>query len=262
MSWANEWGANASFAILVVVIVADALFGTLPGLRRILDLPLNVIKALTRWFDSKLNRVRRGGEARRMRGLLVVLIITIVAWGSGFAVDAVARVATHGWIIEAFALLFLIRQRDCLDRMRSGWRNLAERKPDDAKALVGAIVRYDTKPLDEFGIARAAIEGGTARFSDRFLATLFWYLLLGLPGVFVCRAINATADVIGRPSSRHASFGFAATRMDDVLNLVPSIAAGPIVAFAALFVPQTGAIAALTGWWRDLRERAFRTSSY
>ena len=259
MEAVSDWGGVASLVLLLLVVVTDGLVGNLPGLRIVFDAPLDAVRALTRWFDGRLNRVRRGGEARRMRGFLVVLVVSLVAWVIGIALSGAARDAPYGWLIEAAALLVLLRHRDCIGRMRRGWRQLATENMDEARIAVDQLVRYDAQALDKFGVARAAIEGGMARFTDRFLATVFWYLLLGLPGVFVCRSINAVAEIIGKNSSRHASFGFVAARVDGILNLVPAIVAGPIITIAAIFVPRTSAFAACRSWISDMSARGARS---
>lgn len=254
-----EWGGVASLVLLLIVVVADALLGSLPGVRAVFDGPLDGVRRLTEWFDGRLNRARRGGEARRLRGLLIVLVVAFLAWLVALLLGTAAGALPHGWMIEAATLVVLLRQGDVVARMTSGWRQLAARNADDARAAIRPLIRFDTRGLDDYGVARAAIEGGTARFCDRFVATLFWYLLLGLPGAAVCRSLNAVADVVGRRSPRHASFGFVAARVDDVLNLVPAIITGPLIGIAAIFVPRASAAGAFRGWLDDLRERGIRS---
>jgi adenosylcobinamide-phosphate synthase len=258
MEAASGWDGVASLVLLLMVVLADALVGALPGLRVVLDAPLNAMRWVAGWFDGKLNRVRRGGETRRLRGLIVVVVVLALAWLIGTGLSGAARSLPEGWIIEAAALFTLLRYRACLSWMLSGRRLLDAGNVDDAREAVNALVRYDVRALDSFGIARAAIEGGAARFADRFLATIFWYLLLGLPGAFVCRSLNAAADIIGRYSPRHESFGFVAARLDYVLNLGPSLIAGPVIGLAAIFVPRASAFAAFGGWFDDLKERGAR----
>lgn len=259
MDVASDWGGVASLVLLLIVVVTDAFVGTLPGVGVVINAPLNAVRGLTRWFDGRLNRVRRGGETRRLRGLFVVLVVAALAWIIGVMLNGVARQVTHGWMIDAATLLVLLQHRDSIARMQGGWRQLVAMNFDDARKTVDPLFRYDARALDNFGIARATIEGGMARFTDRFIATIFWYLLLGLPGVLVCRSLNAVADVIGRNSSRHASFGFVAARLDDILNLMPAIIAGPTIGIAAILVPRTSAFAAFKGWSRDLSERGARS---
>lgn len=259
MDVASDWGEAASLVLLLVVLVADALFGSVPGLRGVLAAPLNFIRALSAWFDARLNRTQRGGEARRMRGLIVVLIVSVFAGGAGIFITGLAHDMPNGWMIEAGAVLVVLQQRDSIARMQAGWRLLAAGNFDDARPIVDPLFRYDAQALDNYGIARATIEGGMARFTDRFVASVFWYLLLGLPGLFICRSVNAAADVIGKRASRYVSFGFVSARLDDVLNLVPAIISGPFISLAAVFVPRANAFAAIKGWIGDLGDRAVRS---
>lgn len=258
MDVASDWGGVSSVALLLMVVVTDAMVGSLPGFRMACDFPLNAFRGLTRWFDARLNRERRGGEARRTRGLIVVLFVAILAWVIGTGLSSVARDLQYGWMIEAAGLLVILRYRDCIRRMQGGRRQLVSGNFEEARVTVDPLVRYDVRTLDNFGVARAAVEGGTARFTDQFLASVFWYLLFGLPGAVVCRSLNAVADVIGNNSPRHASFGFVAARIDYVLNLAPAIIAGPVISIAAIFVPRTSASAAVKGWISDIGERGVR----
>ena len=255
MEAAADWGGVASLVLLLMVVLTDALVGALPGLGAAFDAPLNAIRWVAGWFDGKLNRVRRGGETRRLRGLIVVVIVLALAWLVGAGLNWAARSMPEGWIVEAVTLFTLLRYRVCISCMLTARRLLDSGKAADAREAVDTLVRYDVRALDNFGLARAAIEGGAARFSDRFIATIFWYLLLGLPGAFVCRSLNAAADIIGTYSPRHESFGFVASRLDYILNLGPSFIVGPVIGIAAIFVPRASAFGALGGWFNDLKER-------
>jgi len=195
-----------------------------------------------------------------MRGLFVVLAVSVLAFAAGAILANLARQLPYGWVIEGLTLLMLLRHRDCTGRMQRSWRLLVAQNYSGGQEAVDPLVRYSVKPLDDFGIARAAIKGGMERFSERFLATIFWYLLLGLPGVLAFRSINAVADVIGNGSPRHASFGFVAARLDDILNLAPVIIVGSIISIAAIFVPRTSPINAFKGWFGDFKERGLRSN--
>ena len=113
--------------------------------------------------------------------------------------------------------------------------------------------------MDGHGIARAAINGSSARLAEGLFGLIFWYLLFGLPAVILCRVIGAIADVIGRNSAQHLDFGFAPRRLDDVLSLPAAIIAGPVFCLAAIFIPQASPIKAFSGWLRDLGTRGIRS---
>lgn len=255
---AASGAAAAPLVLLLIVMIVDGAIGGLPGIRAVLGAPLAAIRALTGWFDRRLNRAHRGEGTRRMRGALVAGVVAVLAAGAGAAVLYVAQRYPYGWIAEALALLALFGQRERIDRMRALSRCIALKETDEARRLARPLVRYDTASLDGYGVARAAIEGSMARFVEGCIGTVFWYLMLGLPALCVYRAIGAAADAIGNPSPRHAAFGFVARRLDDVLSLLPAIIAGATMAVAALFVPRSNPAAGLGGWIRDLAARGLR----
>ena len=257
---ATHWDGAAPLVLVLLALAADGLLGGLPGIRQLLGAPLAFVRGLTRWFDARLNRARRGVGALRMRGLLVVVVLIALAWAAGAALSHGSKRLPHGWMIEAFALLALLRQHDAIARTRRVARAIAAGELDEARTDARPLARYDAAALDEYGIARATIEGSVVRFTEGYLGSVFWYLLLGLPALCAYRAITAAVDVIGRPSSRHAAFGFTAARLADVLTLPAAIVAGPVMALAALFVPRTRPLRALAGWARDLGERGVRAA--
>jgi adenosylcobinamide-phosphate synthase len=258
LSAATGAGAATPLMLLLLVFIADAVVGALPGVRPLLAAPLAAVRRLTGWLDSRLNRPQRDEATRRVRGLLVVGVIALVAGATGGAIHYAALRLPHGWLLEMAAVLALLGQRAHISRLRDISRCLALKETDDARRLARPLVRYDAAPLDGFGVARAAVEGGTRRFVESCIGSVVWYLLLGLPALCVYRAVGAVADVVGRPSPRHASFGFVARRLDDVLVLPAAILAGLVLAAAALFVPQARPGAAIAGWARDLAGRGVR----
>src|SRR5204863_4777171 len=90
-----------------------------------------------------------------------------------------------------------------------------------ARSAVAMIVGRDPQALDEAGIARAAIESLAENASDGVVAPLFWGVLFGLPGIIGYKAVNTLDSMIGHRSPRHEAFGWAAARIDDVVNFIP-----------------------------------------
>jgi adenosylcobinamide-phosphate synthase len=120
-----------------------------------------------------------------------------------------------------------------------------------AREAVSMIVGRDPEALDEAGVCRAAIETTAENFSDGVVAPAFWYLVAGLPGIAVYKAVNTADSMIGHRTSRHAAFGWAAARLDDLLNLIPARLAGLLIVTAAVL---TGANA--RGAWSAMRRDA------
>ena len=103
------------------------------------------------------------------------------------------------------------------------------------RAAVSHIVGRDPAALDEAGVARAAIESLAENFSDGVVAPVFWLAVGGLAGGAVYKAINTADSMIGHRTPRYDAFGWAAARLDDLVNLPASrLAALLIVAAAAM----------------------------
>ncbi|MDG2525817.1 adenosylcobinamide-phosphate synthase CbiB [Stenotrophomonas sp. HITSZ_GD] len=112
-----------------------------------------------------------------------------------------------------------------------------------ARAAVGRIVSRDTGALDATQVAAAATESVLENGSDAVFAALFWGLLLGAPGAVLYRLANTLDAMWGYRTPRYLRFGWAAARIDDVLNWVPA-------RLTALTYALLGATAAALRCWR------------
>jgi len=108
--------------------------------------------------------------------------------------------------------------------------------------------------LDANGVARAAIESLAENFSDGVVAPVFWYLLLGLPGLFAYKMANTLDSMIGHRTPQYRSFGWAAARLDDILNTVPAPLSGLLLTAAAAFARSCRPGRALMIMLRDGRK--------
>jgi adenosylcobinamide-phosphate synthase len=118
---------------------------------------------------------------------------------------------------------------------------------------IAAIVGRDADALDEAGICRAAIESLAENASDGVTAPALWYLVGGLPGMIGYKAINTADSMIGHLSERHRAFGWAAAKLDDLVNLPASRLTGLMFVAAAAIVPGASASSAWRAFRRDAR---------
>jgi adenosylcobinamide-phosphate synthase len=137
--------------------------------------------------------------------------------------------------MEAFIVAVLVAQRSLFEHVAAVSCGLLHQGLAGGRLAVGHIVGRDPYRLDAPGVARAAIESLAENFSDGVVAPAFWYLLLGLPGLFGYKMANTLDSMIGHKSERYRAFGWAAARFDDLLNLVPAPISGLLIAAAALF---------------------------
>ena len=112
-----------------------------------------------------------------------------------------------------------------------------DRSLDEGRRAVAMIVGRNPGVLDQAGVARAAIESLAENFSDGVVAPVLWTALGGLPGGAVLKAINTADSMIGHRSERYAAFGWAAARLDDLVNLPASRLAALWLVLAASLAP-------------------------
>ncbi len=237
--------------VLLLALALDLLLGDAPGLWQTIPHPVTIIGSAVGWCDRHLNRPRRSARARRIRGLLVVAALVLASIACGAALAAVFRLFRFGWAAEAVIVAVLLAQRSLFAHVARVAAALIDGGVAAGRAAVAHIVGRDPDSLDEHAVARAAIESLAENFSDGVVAPAFWYALFGLPGIFAYKTANTLDSMIGHRSPRYLDFGWAAARLDDVLNLAPARLSGCFLGIAALFTPRASGRAALLTMLRD-----------
>ena len=121
------------------------------------------------------------------------------------------------------------------------------------RSAVAKIVGRNPETLDEAGVARAALESLAENFSDGVVAPLFWIALGGLTGGALYKAVNTADSMIGHKTERFLAFGWAAARLDDLVNLPASRLAALWLIAAAAVSPDASAREAWLTVARDAR---------
>lgn len=98
----------------------------------------------------------------------------------------------------------------------------ADRGLDQGRRQVGRIVGRDTQCLTDQEVRTAALETLAENLSDGVVAPLFWFALLGLPGMMAYKMVNTLDSMIGYRTERYRQFGCTAARIDDFANYIPA----------------------------------------
>ncbi len=217
-------------------MIIEAVFGYPDAVFRAIRHPVMWIGALISWLDRTLNRNTLPALIRRLAGVLAVIILAgipaLLAWGLEVALRRMLpEMASLG--IEAVLASSLIAQRSLYTHVLAVADGLRDEGLTGGRRAVSMIVGRNPESLDLHGVCRAAIESLAENFSDGVVAPLFWLAVLGLPGVVLYKAVNTADSMIGHRTPRHEAFGWAAARLDDVINLPASRIAAAWLAKAA-----------------------------
>lgn len=213
--------------IVLAAAVVEAAVGYPDALHRRAPHPVVWIGGLISSLEAGLNLPGFTATTRRLLGVVTLGVIVGV---SGLAGWLIAKVGGP-WAVVLVGTLGLA-QRSLFDHVRAVARPLAASDLDGARIAVGHIVGRDVGRLSESDIAAAAIESLAESFCDGVVAPLFWFVVAGLPGLFVYKAVNTADSLIGHREPRWRAFGWASARFDDLLNLIPARLAGMVLALA------------------------------
>lgn len=240
--------------ILLLGLVLDAAVGDMRALFSIVPHPVAALGRLIAVLDQRLNRESRDEQTRTVRGALVAGTIAVLAALTGWFVLEITRRLAAGWLIELLLVTVLIAQRSLYDHVRLVARGLDEGGVRAGRMAVRHIVGRDPETLDEHGIARAALESLFENFADGVVAPAFWYVVAGLPGLFVAKAVNTLDSMIAHRSPRYLAFGAATASLDTAMNFIPARLAGVIIGFAAAFAPTASPVPAFRVMFADARK--------
>ena len=176
---------------------------------------------LEEWLNpSAISRPAENAAARGYFGGVIAVLTAVtppvlVLW----ALDRY----THFAPLLAIGILYLvIGHRSLHEHANSVERALRRGDLAEARRRVGAIVSRDTSDMDLHRIAGATVESLLENGNDALFGALFWFLLAGVPGALTYRLINTLDAMWGYRTDRYRQFGWAAARLDDVMNFLPA----------------------------------------
>jgi adenosylcobinamide-phosphate synthase len=161
----------------------------------------------------------------------IVVVAAIVA-GAGRAGPVWSSIA-HVFFVYSFLALG--------DLARHVWRVEKALLVDDlslARTRIAALVGRDVERMDASACRRAAIESLSENLTDGFTSPLFWYLLLGLPGLVTFKVVSTMDSMVGYKTPRYLQFGWCGARLDDVMNFLPARLTWLLIAGVAAVLPR------------------------
>jgi adenosylcobinamide-phosphate synthase len=246
-----------SVALALIAMLVELAIGYPAPLLQAIGHPVIWIGRLIAALDRGLNREDNREGTSRLPGVGALLILLLVVGAVAIVVARALSVVPLGIVPTAIIASSLLAQRSLHRHVAAVAQALDHDGLDAGRAAVAHIVGRDTAALDRAGVARAAIESLAENFSDGVVAPVVWMVIAGLPGAALYKAINTADSMIGHKTPRHAAFGWAAARLDDLVNLPASRLSALLLVAAAASNRDASAAAA----WRAVRRDAGRHRS-
>jgi adenosylcobinamide-phosphate synthase len=179
--------------------------------------PLVAFGTLAGRIEKRLNTGRRGRPLGLLAWLLAVAPPVVIAM-----ILCAALPWPFGWVAHVALLWFALGARSLEEHIAPIAKALAERDLDAARTLTARIVSRDTANADATALSRAACESALENGNDAIFGALFWFAIAGGPGALAFRLANTLDAMWGYRTPRFLRFGWAAARIDDVLNWIPA----------------------------------------
>jgi adenosylcobinamide-phosphate synthase len=208
------------FLMVLLALVLDFFIGEPEKVWDRYPHPATLMGRVVNWLDETLNK----GDQRQVKGFVAVGVMVLIAFIPGLIIEKLNNIPYLGYavnIVEIIIAAVLIAHRSLIDHVREVATALQSGLPQGRNA-VSMIVGRDTGQMSETDVSRAAIESAAENFSDGVVAPVFWFLILGIPGILIYKMINTADSMIGYQNDKYAEFGFAAAKLDDILNWVPA----------------------------------------
>lgn len=200
---------------LLIGWITDMLFGDPQWLPH----PIIGFGKIISWGERKLNHKNK----RKLKGALFSLLLIALTFGITYIfILFLNRIHLYlGTLISSIIVFYCLAGKTLITEVKNTF--LAVNKSlEFGRIHVSRIVGRDTSQLNEQQIKTAALETLSENLSDGVIAPLFWYMLLGVPGMLAYKMINTLDSMIGYKNERYKEFGCWAARIDDVANYIPS----------------------------------------
>ena len=248
--------------LTALAVLIEIIAGYPDWLLRSIGHPVIWMGRLIATLERRWNHESAGPGPRQILGVITVLLLVAIAATAALIIERGLLILPLGMIGAGILGSTLIAQRSLYQHVARVADALEDEGIRSAQEAVSHLVGRDTQSLDEAGVARAAIESLAENFSDGVVAPVFWMIIAGLPGAATYKAISTADSMIGHHSSRYQAFGWAAARLDDLVNLPASRLAAILIIAAAAVTQGASAPAAWRAVRRDARHHRSPNAGY
>ena len=203
------------------------------------------------WGEHRLNRGAHRMAKGAVMAVALILLVFFVIWG-------LKRLVPNSilWLaLDTIIVFYCLAGTTLIREVREVFLAL-DRSLGEGRQQVARIVGRDTSQLSAQEVRTAALETLAENLSDGVIAPLFWFALLGTPGMLAYKMVNTLDSMIGYRTERYKEFGCWAARIDDVANYIPARLT------ALLMVLVSGKWSLVRFVWKNGRRHASPNSGY
>ncbi len=218
-----------------LILVAAALLDLLLGDPQYPWHPVRLIGHATSWGEKVCRALPL---PPRLQGVALVMGVQFLVVGTTLLVLSLAS-KIHIWVRYALEtyLAYIALAGGALWREVEGILSLVRVGDlDTAKKRLSWLVSRDTEPMGEEDILIAATETLAENTSDGIIGPLLFLAVGGVPLAMLYKASDTMDSMVGYTTPRYLQFGWAAARLDDLLNLVPARLTALLMAISAWFL--------------------------
>ena len=178
------------------------------------------------WFGKAIaaceRRLNRGGH-RKLKGAVMAISLILLTFTATWFLRRQCLVfnVQSSMALDAIIIFYCLAGTTLIREVRQVFLAL-DRSLDEGRKQVARIVGRDTSELSAQEVRTAALETLAENLSDGVVAPLFWFLLLGTPGMLAYKMVNTLDSMIGYRTERYKDFGCWAAHIDDIANYIPA----------------------------------------
>ena len=203
------------------------------------------------WGEHRLNKGSHRIAKGAVMAVALILLVFFVVWGLKRLLPNMVL-----WLVlDTIIIFYCLAGTTLIREVREVFLAL-DRSLDEGRQQVARIVGRDTSQLSAQEVRTAALETLAENLSDGVIAPLFWFALLGTPGMLAYKMVNTLDSMIGYRTERYKDFGCWAAHIDDVANYIPARLT------AVLMVIVSGKWSLVKFVWKNGRRHASPNSGY
>ena len=241
----NDW------MIYLVPLLAGWLLDLVFGDPARLPHPIVWFGKMISYGEHRLNKGTHRMAKGAVMAICLILLVFFIVWESKRLLPS-----TILWlIVDTIIVFYCLAGTTLIREVREVFLAL-DRSLDEGRQQVARIVGRDTSQLSAQEVRTAALETLAENLSDGVIAPLFWFALLGTPGMLAYKMVNTLDSMIGYRTERYKAFGCWAAHIDDVANYIPARLT------ALLMVLVSGKWSLFGFVWKNGRKHASPNSGY